>query len=55
MKRISLYAMAAIYFLAGLNHLRVPEMYMQMMPPYLPQTYVLVIVSGLIESPLGLA
>ena len=45
--------MAAIYFFAGLNHLRAPEMYLKMMPPYLPAPYFLVIASGLIESSLG--
>lgn len=54
MKNISLYLMAAIYFFAGLNHLRAPEMYLKMMPPYLPAPYLLVIASGLIESALGL-
>ena len=47
--------MAAVYFFAGLNHLRVPALYEEMMPPYIPMPFLLVIVSGIIESSLGLA
>ncbi len=31
-----LYVMAALYFLAGLNHFRKPKMYERIIPPYIP-------------------
>lgn len=40
--------------LAGANHLRVPESYLLMMPPYLPWPMVLILVSGLAEMAGGL-
>lgn len=43
-----------IFILAGANHLRVPESYLPIMPPYLPWPKVLILVSGLAEIAGGL-
>ena len=53
MKKISLYLMAVIYILAGLNHFRIPDFYLQMMPPYLPEPLFLIYLSGIIEVLFG--
>ena len=47
--------MAAIYVLAGLNHFRVPRLYLHIIPPAFPSPKVLNIVSGLAEFILGVA
>jgi uncharacterized membrane protein len=52
---ISLYAMAALYVLAGLNHFRAPGFYLPMMPPYLPFPEALNYAAGGVEIVLGLA
>lgn len=54
-RRAGLWAMAAFYVLAGLNHFRDPGFYLPMMPPYLPWHRELVWVSGVAEVGLGLA
>ena len=54
LKRISLYAMAMFYVVAGANHFLQPEFYLFMMPPYLPWHHMLVFVSGVIEVLLGI-
>ena len=48
-KVILLYLMAAFYVLAGVNHFRVPEFYVAIMPPYLPWHLELVYLSGVAE------
>ena len=50
-----LYLMAALYVLAGLNHFRVPKIYIRMIPPSLPSPKTLNILSGLAELLLGIA
>jgi len=50
-----LYLMALIYFLAGLNHFRVPRLYARIIPPALPAPKVLNIISGLAEIALAIA
>jgi uncharacterized membrane protein len=50
-----LYLMAIIYILAGLNHIRVPKLYLRMMPPALPSHKTLNLLSGLAEFLLGIA
>ncbi len=50
----SLFLMASIYILAGLNHFRIPEFYLQMMPPYLPAPLFLIYLSGFIEVGFGI-
>jgi uncharacterized membrane protein len=54
-KRIGLWALAAFYVAAGLNHFRAPEFYLPMMPPILPWHRELVWLSGVAEVALGLA
>jgi uncharacterized membrane protein len=41
--------MAALYFIAGINHLLHPQGYMNIMPPYIPFPKELVFLSGLVE------
>lgn len=48
------WALAGFFVLAGLNHFRVPEFYLSMIPPPLPPVPVNVI-SGLAEIVLGIA
>lgn len=49
-----LYLMALLYILAGINHLRVPRIYMKMIPPSLPSPKSLNIISGAAEIILGI-
>jgi uncharacterized membrane protein len=41
--------LCALFVLAGVNHFRVPQTYMQIMPPALPAPLALVYISGLAE------
>lgn len=50
-----LYLMAAIYILAGLNHFRVPRLYIRIIPPALPSPNTINSISGLAEVLLGIA
>jgi uncharacterized membrane protein len=52
-KRPLLYIMSALYIVAGVMHFVVPELYVQIVPPYLPFPLVLVYVSGIAEIVLG--
>jgi len=54
MRKYFLYLMAALYVLAGLNHFRNPAFYMQIMPPWLPWHYPLVLLSGVAEVIVGI-
>jgi len=54
MKYFSLYLMAALYVLAGINHFINQGMYMAIMPPYLGWHMQLVFISGIAELVLGL-
>lgn len=54
-RRIGLWALAAFYVVAGLNHFRDPAFYLPMMPPFLPWHRELVWLSGVAEVGLGLA
>jgi uncharacterized membrane protein len=54
MKTILLVIMAIFYVAAGMNHFIHPELYMPMMPPYLPWHRALIYVSGAAELGLGL-
>jgi len=49
-----LYAMAALYMVAGIIHFIKPKMYLRIMPNYLPNHKLLVFLSGLFEIILGL-
>lgn len=48
-KRIGLLALAAAYVAAGVNHFVSPEVYVEIMPPWLPWHRELVLVSGFFE------
>ncbi len=48
-----LYLMGIAYIVAGIMHFVVPEMYLKIMPPYLPWHKELVFLSGLAEIALG--
>jgi uncharacterized membrane protein len=50
---ISLYIMAGLYILAGLNHLWKPKFYLKIMPPFLPYQLALVYLSGVFEALFG--
>ena len=49
----SLYFMAFLYILAGINHFRVPRLYIKMIPPILPAPKTINIISGATEIILG--
>ncbi len=53
-KRLLLYVMGPLYVVAGLNHLLNPDLYVAIMPPYIPWHLGLVWVSGVIEIALGI-
>jgi uncharacterized membrane protein len=48
-----LYVMAAVYFLAGVNHFISPELYLRIMPSYIPEHALMVQLSGVAEILLG--
>ena len=50
---VSLVLMAFFYLVAGVNHFRIPEFYLNIMPPYLPAARELVLLSGVAEIVLG--
>lgn len=54
-RRASRYLLALFFLAAGLNHFRSPQMYMAIMPAYLPWHWELVIISGAAEAALGLS
>jgi hypothetical protein len=53
-KMFSMVLMASIYSTTGILHLLYPEVYMKIMPDFLPYPYELVILSGLAELAGGL-
>ena len=53
-KEISLYSMAALHVIAGINHFVNPDFYKMIMPPWLPWHYSIIFISGLAEIVLGL-
>lgn len=54
LRTLSWVLIGGLFLLAGANHLRVPESYLPIMPPYLPWPKVLILVSGLAEIAGGL-
>jgi uncharacterized membrane protein len=46
---ISRYLLAAAFIVAGANHFRSPELYLSMMPPWLPAHEALILISGATE------
>lgn len=49
MKEISVYVMALVYVVAGINHFVHPRFYLKIMPPLLPYPAALVNISGVCE------
>ena len=49
-----LYLMALLYLLAGMNHFRVPRIYIKMIPSSLPSPKLLNALSGIAEITLGI-
>lgn len=49
-----LYLMASLYVLAGINHFRVPRMYIKIIPPSFPNPKLLNILAGIAEITLGI-
>lgn len=54
LKRPLLYIMGPAYVVAGLLHFVVPELYVQIIPPFLPAPLALVYLSGVAEVAVGL-
>ena len=54
MKIAGVYLMGIIFVAAGLNHFRDPGFYRPMMPKWLPQHDLLIVISGIAEIILGL-
>ena len=53
-KALSIYLMSVFYISVGVDHFRRPEWYEQIVPPFLPLKYELVLISGFFEMILGL-
>lgn len=47
------YVMAVIYIIAGINHFRVPKLYLKIIPPYIPNASLVNKVSGILEIAFG--
>ena len=54
-KQISKYLLAAIFTLGGINHFVMTDLYLRIMPPYLPAHLLLVYLSGFLEIGFGVA
>ena len=54
LKLLSKYSLGLLFVLGGLYHFIHPELYLRMMPPYLPWHRFLVYLSGFFEVALGL-
>jgi uncharacterized membrane protein len=54
-RRVAMVVFALFFIAAGANHFRDSSFYLSIMPPYLPEPYLLVIVSGAAEIILGIA
>ena len=53
-KKVSLYLMALLYIIAGINHFANSPLYRRIMPPWLPYPLALVYISGVCEIGFGL-
>ncbi len=51
---ISRFLLSALFVVAGINHFRAPQAYMQIMPPALPAPLALIYISGVAELVGGL-
>jgi len=53
-KKISLYLQSGFYILAGIMHFLNPDFYMKIMPPFIPFPMLMIYISGVAESALGI-
>ncbi len=53
-KNKSIYLMSLLYFFTGISHFRIPEYFLDIMPPYIPWHLKLVYISGACEIIFGL-
>lgn len=53
-RTLSAWLMGLAYIAAGINHFRIPEFYLNIMPPYIPAHELMVQLSGVAEIVLGL-
>src|SRR3954464_15451394 len=53
LKLVGQWALAALFVVAGLGHFVATDVYLKIMPPYLPWHRPLVLLSGVIEIALG--
>lgn len=49
LKKLNLILLCGFYLLAGINHFWHPDAYLDLIPPYLPNHYLLNIISGVVE------
>lgn len=54
LRRLLLYVMGPLYVVAGILHFVVPELYVQIIPPFFPAPLALVYLSGVAEIAVGL-
>src|SRR4051795_10844349 len=54
LRLVGQWALAALFVVAGGGHFVAPDVYMRIMPPYLPMHRPLVLLSGVIEIALGI-
>ena len=54
LETFSLWSMAGLYILAGINHFAQPKFYLKIIPPFLPFPQMINWVSGLAEVALGI-
>ena len=52
-KEFSIYIMAVLYIMAGLNHFVMPKFYLRIIPPYIPWHKDMNYISGAVEIILG--
>ena len=55
MQNIGLYLMSLLYTAAGIYHFIKPKFYLAIMPPYIPNHSLMILLSGIAEVVLGLA
>jgi|SRR5215217_5923620 len=53
-KKISLFLLIIIYLAAGINHFRVPDFYVALIPDYIPYPQLMNIMAGICEIIFGL-
>lgn len=54
LKKTGLYVMTGLYTVAGINHFLHPVIYIEIIPPWLPEKNMLVFISGVFEILFGI-